>query len=284
MSPRHVSILKQANAEAPSEYLVRAGSSAGEARPGEATNSSSHTVDRAADRMLARRALSLSESADHAALDEMLRGLVGEAVRRQRGSERNRVLFLAAVLSADAACADSLGGSASAAQGLCDAICDARRLSATERQWALVAVAQLAARPCALPQLLSAGLPRRLHAVLSGEVDVRQWQRPQRECAQAETSPPPPPPPPPAAAQEAQRTEVEQPALEAPQAPQVAQADEAVEHQADAATEAAAAAAAAVAEAVAAAGAQERAKPIDSVSLKPDRFEFSVASAENFRG
>jgi hypothetical protein len=154
-----VSLLKQAGLDAPLQQLAR--------EPVANDSEVKKTVK--GSRELLARALELSRAGAKAELDEAMRGLVGEALRLQRGSHRNRTLFLAAVLSGDPNCADALGRAPGAAKSLCDAVCDARRLSVVERQWAAIVLAQLAARPANVSHLVHAGLPRRLATLLRGE-------------------------------------------------------------------------------------------------------------------
>eukprot|EP00966_Prymnesium_polylepis_P119490 2761749-Prymnesium_polylepis.1 len=67
----------------------------------------------------------------------------------QSGAARNRQIFLITVLAADDACAAALTDS-----GVVDALCSvlsknsgAEKLSETERQWTMIALSELAAKP-----------------------------------------------------------------------------------------------------------------------------------------
>ena len=113
--------------------------------------------------------LAVLREGGHTALNKMLRGLV-VPVRMHHGPERNRMVFLAALLSADADCAEMLGGSPSKASGLCDTVSVSRHLRPAERQWAVVALTQVAGRPHALPPPLTFAFLRRLAKLLNGEL------------------------------------------------------------------------------------------------------------------
>ena len=158
-----VSLVKQAGLEEPLVALARLGSAVDETA--EPKNSGVHS-----SRHLVTRALRLSCSGNGAALGECLRELVSGTVRFASGTERNRTLFLAALLAADPACAIAIAASPGAIDGLCDAMCGAPHLSVTERQWAVLALSGLARQPQCAPRLLRSDLPRRLLDLLHSAV------------------------------------------------------------------------------------------------------------------
>ena len=93
-------------------------------------------------------------------------GLV-QTLLHEVGAARNRRIFLIAVLAADEASAAALTDS-----GIVEALCTVlqkasgvERLSDTERQWTLIALAELAARPCSAERVQQAALPQLLAIV-----------------------------------------------------------------------------------------------------------------------
>ena len=99
-----------------------------------------------------------------AALDSLLREQVIEPLQIGCGAERNRALFLTAVLATDESCSDSLCRTM-AAEALCEAITHptpSSALSVTELHWAFIALSELAATPQGAARLIDAQLLTRL--------------------------------------------------------------------------------------------------------------------------
>ena len=162
-----VSLLRQANLDAPLAALKRI-----EAEPSAAAAAVQSTVQRS--RETVQEVIALSHAAAGKELDAQLRDLVPGNIRHARGAERNRTLFLAAVVSGDPSCADSLARGPTAASGLVDVVCGKPHVSTTERQWAMLTLSDIARRPLGPPRLLEAGLPRCLHDVLSHAIEAQK--------------------------------------------------------------------------------------------------------------
>lgn len=140
--------------------------------------SMANPVIRSRQRLLAMLALAHSAEANGAHancnqrdLDEALHTLAVDALRCERGSDRNRSLFLLTVLSADDTCAASLNRT-EAATVLCASIDrpdSPEPLSSTELQWVLVILSELAGAPNGSFPLFAAGLMPKLRALLTAQ-------------------------------------------------------------------------------------------------------------------
>jgi len=87
---------------------------------------------------------------DRARLRELLQSGVLPTLVHKSGAARNRQIFLITVLAVDDVCAAALTESG-IVEALCGMMCKTSgddRLSETERQWILIALSELAARPC----------------------------------------------------------------------------------------------------------------------------------------
>jgi len=87
---------------------------------------------------------------DRARLRELLQPGVLPTLVHKSGAARNRQIFLITVLAVDDVCAAALTESG-IVEALCGMMCKTSgddRLSETERQWILIALSELAARPC----------------------------------------------------------------------------------------------------------------------------------------
>jgi len=87
---------------------------------------------------------------DRARLRELLQSGVLPTLVHKSGAARKRQIFLITVLAVDDVCAAALTESG-IVEALCGMMCKTSgddRLSETERQWILIALSELAARPC----------------------------------------------------------------------------------------------------------------------------------------
>ena len=160
--PLRVSLLSQAGAKPPAAALARL-NVAIPASPTAVIAAADKPIQQSRNEFL--RLLSLARAGRHAELDLLLHTLVRNAVRLGRGAERNRSLFLMAVLSADEDCAEALGRQVSVGGRLCHLLtlegspddagsassssASASPLSATEQHWVLLTLSEMAARPAA---------------------------------------------------------------------------------------------------------------------------------------
>ena len=199
-SPARVSLLAQASHRPPVSALVKLGKEvpldpdAAAAAVSKAGTAFEHSQAQFLHALSLARASRLDE------LGALLRTIVHDGLRQGRCAERNRALFLAAVLSADEVCADALVRFA--APALCASLrlethvaVDHERgasshsaaedqgqpfpatiheastapLSLTERHWVCVAFAEMAARPSAAEALEQAGLLQCLACILRVE-------------------------------------------------------------------------------------------------------------------
>lgn len=145
---------------------------------------------------LAHDLASTSSVASAAALEGTLHDLVTAALAPQASrSERNRVLYLAALAAGDGACANALSRPA-VVSDLC-ALLGGRPgcpLSLSERQWILHTLSEIAARPLTLTTLLRAGAVECLKRVLSSSEDEANSCQEIGTAGRAQSDDPPPPP------------------------------------------------------------------------------------------
>ena len=169
LQPVRVRLLRQGAAREPLDALSNLGVSLTAAND---ETSAANPMPRSRKHLLQILQLAHGGSTQREALDSTLSELVRTVTDLERGSERNRRLFLTAVLAGDDACAASLVRSGAAAK-LCSLSTSSSRssLSQTEVQWVFVALAEFAAQPSrGVPCLLEAGVLRNV-AELLGNVN-----------------------------------------------------------------------------------------------------------------
>ena len=113
----------------------------------------------------------LDSDASHGKLDDTLSELVMEAIAHASSAERNRALFLVAVLAADHDCAASMSRT-SVAHHLCCILSKPQhehRLSTTELQWVVVALAEIAASDAGSARLVDEGVLALMAAMWTAE-------------------------------------------------------------------------------------------------------------------